>query len=538
MLHVNVAWIANDFPGFVLRVLRFDINFTFFWAFIMPRKSEFYQGYFFSSFSRTQSSGSEGCRSWARRAGAIAKTLSIAASAAAVIGVAPAQATELRPASAERAKSISLDTAETLELAAGSENTAPAELRTASKFASATLQPAPLQPVSFQPAPPQPAPALTADAQLASNAPAEPPVLEPLPQPSAQVLLNESAADESTLAQNASEPPADLADDLSDDLSDELPEGDLEPTQLPELEPAELPEGEFETEGELEPADSFEAVPPDSSVSGESRSRSRWEFTVEPYFFIPLDVEADITALGRSATIRADLGDILNLDRAFDGGLRVDARNGRFGILLDGFYLSAAQSGTLPVTFPAGSLTRFGIPFEVEARADASASLRQGKIDLAAYYRVVNTSLRRSPTPANPFPLLVVDPILGLRTNISRQEIEVDEVRIGPNTIPIDREFSDSRTTLEPLVGLRVALQLSPRWSLGLESSVSGFDVNAERDTTWNFQSGVGYSFSRSVTLRVAYVYNSYRFRDGEGLRRSEVDLDQQGIGLWLSIRF
>ncbi|GAB4458306.1 MAG: hypothetical protein OHK0037_01960 [Elainellaceae cyanobacterium] len=463
---------------------------------------------------------------------AIAHALSIAASAAAVIGVAPAQATELRPAIAKSAASTSLDTAETLELAAGSENTAPAELRTASKFASATLQLAPLQPVSFQPAPPQPTPALTADAQLASNAPAEPPVLEPLPQPSAQVLLNESAADESTLAQNSSEPPADLADDLSDDL----PEGDLEHTQLPELEPAELPEGEFETEGELEPADSFEEVPPDSSVS--ARSRSRWEFTVEPYFFIPLDVEADLTALGRSATIRADLDDILNLDRAFDGGLRVDARNGRFGILLDGFYLSAAQSGTLPVTFPAGSLTRFGIPFEVEARADASASLRQGKIDLAAYYRVVNTSLRRSPTPTNPFPFLVVDPILGLRTNISRQEIEVDEVRIGPNTISIDREFSDSRTTLEPLVGLRVGLQLSPRWSLGMEGGVSGFDINAERDTTWNFQAGVGYSFSRSITLRVAYVYNSYRFRDGEGLRRSEVDLDQQGIGLRLSIRF
>ncbi|QKD81427.1 hypothetical protein HPC62_03855 [Thermoleptolyngbya sichuanensis A183] len=87
-------------------------------------------------------------------------------------------------------------------------------------------------------------------------------------------------------------------------------------------------------------------------------------------------------------------------------------------------------------------------------------------------------------------------------------------------------------------MGLRVGLQLSPRWSLGLESTVSGFNINAERDTTFNFQTGVGYSFSRSVTLRVAYVYNSYEFCDGSGLRRSEIDLDQHGLGLWLSIRF
>ncbi|GAB4152529.1 MAG: hypothetical protein Fur0046_32220 [Cyanobacteria bacterium J069] len=467
----------------------------------------------------------------------IAHTLSIAASVAAVIGVAPAQATELGPAIAKSAASTSLDTAETLELAAGSENTAPAELRTASKFASATLQPAllqpallqsaPLQPAPFQSAPPQPAPALTTDAQLASDVPAEPPVLEPLPQLSAQVPLNESVADESTLAQGSPDP------------LDEPAEGDLEPTQLPELEPAELPESEFEPEDELASDEFFEEVPPDSSVLDESRpGRRRWQFTVEPYFFIPLDVQADITALGRSTSIQANLDDILDLDRAFDGGIRVEARNGRFGLLLDGFYLSVAQSGTLPVTFPAGSLLRFGIPFEVEGRADASASLHQGTIDLSAFYRVVDQSLRRSPTPTNPYPWLIVDPILGLRTNISRQEIEVDEVRIGPNTIPVNREFSESRTTLEPLVGLRVGLQLSRRWSLALQGDVSGFNVNAERDTTWNFQAGVGYDFSRSVTLRLAYVYSGYELRDGEGIRRSEVDLDQQGLGLRLSIRF
>jgi hypothetical protein len=457
---------------------------------------------------------------------AIAQTLSLAASVAAVVWVAPAHATELRPSAPESAESIHRDTPESPALAVVSEDAALGELREASKFSSITLHPD-----SIPAATPQPKPTTIADLQIQQiqrDTPAQPPLLEPQPQPTAQLLLDESPAEESIVDEFS------LAQTSLDPL-DEPSEPALEPVDLPELEPADLPEGEFSSESA--PFDP-EGQLTDSAESGGSRSGSRWQVTVEPYFFIPLDVRADIAAVGRSTTVRADLDDFLNLDRAFDGGLRVDAQNGRFGILLDGFYLSLAQSGTLPVTFPAGSLLRFGIPFEVEGRADASASLRQGKIDLSAYYRVVNQSLRRSPTPANPFPFLVVDPILGLRTNISRQEIEVDEVRIGPNTIPINREFSSSRTTLEPLVGLRVGLQLSPRWSLGLESSVSGFNINAERDTTFNFQAGVGYSFSRSVTLRVAYVYSGYEFRDGSGLRRSEIDLDQHGLGLRLSIRF
>jgi len=485
------------------------------------RWSRFSQGF-------GQNPAQEESQVWGGRVRAIAPLLSIAVSTAAVVCAAPTQATELpepRPSAPESAESTHLDAENSPVLAVIAEDVAMAKAsHGASKFSS--FSSLTLRSDSLPSALPQPQPAVVADAQFHENALAQPPLIEPQSPSSAQLLLDELPAQEATVEESV------LAQGSPDPL-DEPFDPDLEPIDLPELEPAGLPEGEFESQ------ESFEEVPPDALALEDSRPRGRrWQVTVEPHFFIPLDVRADIAALGRSTRIRADLDDFLDLDRAFDGGLRIDAQTGRFGILLDGYYLSLANSGTLPVTFPAGSLLRFGIPFEVEGRADASASLRQGKIDLAAYYRVVNRSLRRSPTPSNPFPFLVVDPILGLRTNISRREIEVDELRIGPNTIPIDREFSDSRTTLEPLVGLRVGLQLSPRWSLGLEGNVSGFNINAERDTTWNFQAGVGYSFSRSVALRIAYIYNGYEFRDGSGLRRSEVDLDQHGLGLRLSIRF
>lgn len=307
--------------------------------------------------------------------GAIAQTLSLATLVAAILGVAPARATELRPSAPDSAESTRLDAKKSLALARVAEDKPIGELHEPSKFSSIDLPPDRL---SFSP--PQSNPGIVADAQI-DHAPAESPPLEPQSSPSARLLLDELPAeapsvDESALAQTSFEP------------LNEPSEPGLEPVDLPEQEPADLPGGEFESE------EFFEGAPSDPFPSALDRAspRRRWQVTVEPYFFIPLEVRADILVLGRSTSIRADLDDFLNLDRAFDGGLRVDAQNGRFGILLDGFYLSLAQGGTLPVTFPAGSLLRFGIPFEVEGRADASASLRQGKIDLSAYFICILSS--------------------------------------------------------------------------------------------------------------------------------------------------
>ncbi len=282
-----------------------------------------------------------------------------------------------------------------------------------------------------------------------------------------------------------------------------------------------------------EPADTPVDRPIESQDGGEG---DRWQFSVEPYFFIPLDIDADITVLGRTASINAGLSDVFDLEGAFDAGIRLEARKRRFGIMLDGFYLIARDSGTLRVTFPEGSLLRFGIPFAVPAEADASASLRQGTIDLSIFYRVLNTSLRNTETASNFYPRLSLDPILGIRTNILRQEVEVDEIRIGPQTIDLDREFDFSRTTVEPLLGARLQLALSERWSFEARGDVSGFNLNAERDTTWNLLAGTQYNFSSSAGLQLAYGFSGFTFEDGEGVRRAEVDLEQHG--LWLNFLF
>jgi hypothetical protein len=250
---------------------------------------------------------------------------------------------------------------------------------------------------------------------------------------------------------------------------------------------------------------------------------------------VPLDVRADITVAGRSASFRAGLGDILDLDRAFDAGIRLEARKNRFGILFDGFYLSAGQGGRLNVTIPQSALQSVGInaPSDIPVSADASVAIRQGTLDLAAFYRVVDVPLGNA---ASPYPRLTIDPMAGLRINILRQELEVDRIRVGPQTVAIDREFSLSRTNVEPLLGARFELSLAERWAMILRGDVSGFNISADRNLTWNFLVGTRYRLSPSTALQLAYTFNGSDFADGSGLTRSSLNLRQQG--LWLSVMF
>ncbi|QZZ21290.1 hypothetical protein J5X98_02030 [Leptothermofonsia sichuanensis E412] len=283
--------------------------------------------------------------------------------------------------------------------------------------------------------------------------------------------------------------------------------------------------------------------PPSARPLAEPVTSDRWQFSVAPYFFVPLRVRTDATVAGRSASINLGLGSILNFDRAFDAGIRVEAWKNQWGVIFDGFYISAKNSGNIGVTFPQGSLKQFGINFPVRVSADASLSVRQGTVDLAASYRVVDTLLNGPETSPNPFPRLVVAPILGLRTNILSQKLEVGNVRVGvvplgTITLPVNQDFSSLRTFVEPLIGAQIGVDLSERWAVGLRGDVSGFNISADRNLTWNLLISTQYHFSPSTSLQLGYRFNNFDFEDGAGLRRTRVNLRQNGLLLSVIFRF
>lgn len=262
----------------------------------------------------------------------------------------------------------------------------------------------------------------------------------------------------------------------------------------------------------------------------------------------------------------------MDLDRVFDGGLRLEAQRDRWGIILDGFYVFAEQSGGLGQTFSSGSLLQFvrqtapgrleqftqrfsperlqqvaqlgrqiGLNTPVRVTARGTVSVRQITADAAVSYRVIDTALDNSPQEPL-YPRFVLAPLVGVRTNFLRQTIEVDTVRIDGLPIPddaippIDRSFRLSRTLVDPLVGAQFGVDLSDRWSLGLRGDVSGFNIGADQNWTWNLLAGVQYRLSRLASLQLAYRFNGFDFEDGEGLTRAKLNLRQNG--LWLSAVF
>lgn len=344
------------------------------------------------------------------------------------------------------------------------------------------------------------------------------------------------------------------------------------------------------------PADSIMVQAEPTSPSSEplpigAATEEGWQFSVQPYVFVPLDVNADVTVDGRTTSLDLGLGDILNLDRAFDAGLRLEAQRNRLGFILDGFYISASDSGSLGRSFSGGSLLQFAertspdrlqqftqrfdpvrlqqfllqrfgperlqqivqtgeqiaLNTPVRVTADGRVSVRQITVDAAISYRVVDTSLNDSPNDSleetNFYPRLVIAPIVGVRTNSLRQTIEIDTVRIDNLPISDDRlptidnrEFRFSRTLVEPMIGAQFGLGLSDRWNLNLRGDVSGFNIGADRNLTWNLLAGAEYRLSRLASLQLGYRFNSFDFEDGESFRRVRLNLRQNG--LWLSARF
>ncbi len=260
-----------------------------------------------------------------------------------------------------------------------------------------------------------------------------------------------------------------------------------------------------------QPSEPFSQPAPSDSLR--TTPEDRWQFSVAPYFFVPLRVHVDATVAGRSASTSLGLGSILNFDRALDAGLRAEAWKNRFGLIFDGFYVSAKNSGNIGVTFPLRSVEDFGIN-AARVITNASLSVRQGTVDFAASYRVVDTPFGSPATASNPYPRLVVAPILGLRTNILSQQLEVDNIRIGipplgSIPLPLNREFSFFRAFVEPLIGAQIGVDLSDRWAVGIRGDVSGFNLNADRNLTWNLLVGTRYNLSPQTALQ-----HRFPFRD------------------------
>lgn len=260
-----------------------------------------------------------------------------------------------------------------------------------------------------------------------------------------------------------------------------------------------------------------------------STAKIPWQFSLEPYLFLPFGVNGDITVRGAEVPIDAGIGDIFDVvvnDLNFAAFGRFEAWKGSWGILLDGTYFNVGSSQTEVINIP--PTLQGQLPAQVTIEADVGTSYT--KIDLAGAYRFGDRKLPEAQATAktefdlSPF---VFDAIAGLRLYFFNNDLVLTDDLGGR------LEFNQSRTIPEPMIGGRARWNLSPKLAVLAGASMSGFGIG---DLTFSVdgQAGIDWLFSGNTSLLASYrlAYVNYDRED------SGLDLLTHGPTLGVKFRF
>ncbi len=322
---------------------------------------------------------------------------------------------------------------------------------------------------------------------------------------------NELIADE--LPETKQEPP-DLTDELTespdaltiDELADESPES---------------------TESSDELSADASTIDQSDSLSQETEPSPslRWRFTVEPYIFIPLDVEGDVTIGDFTTDIDRNSSLPEFVDTARDtlnfGFLgRFEAWRGNLGLILDTSYINVERNNTRSPDILDGEI----LPSEI----DTAITVRYGQFDLGGGYRFAGGNPAEAATEFDLGPV-VFDVIAGMRIYTSSQKIEIS------NNLGRDRELDNSTTFVTPLLSSRLRWNLSRKVALGARGDVAGFGVSG-LDLAWSVTGGVDWMFSGNTSVLLGYRVSSIDYT--REVRDEDLGLDLLLHGPYLGVLF
>ncbi|MGF6227742.1 opacity protein-like surface antigen [Inquilinus ginsengisoli] len=212
------------------------------------------------------------------------------------------------------------------------------------------------------------------------------------------------------------------------------------------------------------------AAPPASTTAGP------WFVRITPYAWLP-SVSGSTSGDRRIPSLSIDKGfsDILG-DLDFAGMIVGTVRYDRIGLLVDLDYVSLTVNGNLSG------------PFRTKYHVNMEALLAT----VGATARVVDE------------PKLGVDLLLGARI----VALSVDGDLKGQGPFDRSRDFDDSATIVDGIVGVRAGVELGDGFSL-----IGYADIGAgNSDLTWQVLGAVEYSFSNSVSGAIGYRYLGYDF--------------------------
>jgi opacity protein-like surface antigen len=207
-------------------------------------------------------------------------------------------------------------------------------------------------------------------------------------------------------------------------------------------------------------------------------SSGSWQYEFTPYLWAS-GMKGD-TEGGRlpKVSVDASFSDIFDvLDFGIMGAF--EARKDRWGMLFDAVYMKLSDGAFASRTGPG--------PIGATATANANVTMEQTMLAAAVAYRAVEG---RSP----------VDLIGGLR--YVKLSVDADiHASFFALTGTVSR--SADKDWVDPYIGARVHLPVSPRWTLVGYADVGGFGVGS--DNTWQLSAGANYDFSKSISGKFGY---------------------------------
>jgi hypothetical protein len=205
-----------------------------------------------------------------------------------------------------------------------------------------------------------------------------------------------------------------------------------------------------------------------------------WHFAVSPYLWFPGVHGSATGGRGNGLSFRASPGDLLSNARFGLMGA-VEARRKRLVTSLDLLWIRLEDDKALPFLGDLGGPT--------SANIKATEFLLTPKIG----FRVIDEEK------------IKVDALAGFRYWYLGENLKFNPSILGLN-------FSGSQEFVDPLVGGRIQLALSPKIAVNILGDVGGWDTGSQLEYQWGGL--LGYKVKPKLTLQVGYRYLNVLYRN------------------------
>ena len=253
-------------------------------------------------------------------------------------------------------------------------------------------------------------------------------------------------------------------------------------------------------------------------------AKSKWEFDLIPYFWMA-GLSGDMTVKGVPLSVRESFSEIWsNLD--FGAQMHMEARKGRWGLFLDGTYLSLSSSGDATrVRSGAGGR------LELTTQVNVDVDIKEWLVEFGGTYNAARWPLGTGGSA------LALDILGGGRYWYVNTDVDVGiNQTLGDFGRYLSPSISATKDWIDPFVGARLIFELPKNFVVALRSDVGGFDVGSK--ISWNLIGMVGYNISRVVSLWAGYRALYVDMESGSGTDKFELDAWMYGPAIAMGFRF